>query len=69
MAKKLTNQMVHCSLVKMTNQMVHTHYENLCLLKPRYLAAKTLKTTHIQLCNYPLGITTIVQLSPKNIMY
>jgi hypothetical protein len=30
-----------------------------------YFATKTQKTTHIQLlCNYPLGITTIIQLSP-----
>jgi hypothetical protein len=41
------------------------HYEKLHLLKPHYLATKIQKTTHIQLlCNYPLGITTIVQLSP-----
>jgi hypothetical protein len=40
-------------------------YEKSCLLKPHYPATKTQKTTHIQLlCNYPLGITTIVQLSP-----
>ncbi len=32
--------------------------------KPHYLATKTQKTTHIQLlCNYFLGITTIVQLT------
>jgi hypothetical protein len=32
--------------------------------KPHYLATKTQKTIRIQLlCSYPLGITTIVQLS------
>jgi hypothetical protein len=37
----------------------------LYLLKPHYPATKNKKTTHIQLsCNYPLGISTIVQLSP-----
>jgi hypothetical protein len=70
MGKILTNKMFHYSLIKMINQMAHTHYEKLCLLKPHYIATKTLKTCHIQLlCNYPLGITTIVQLSPKNIVY
>jgi hypothetical protein len=39
-------------------------YEKSHLLKPHYPATKILKTIHIQLlCNYPLGITTIVQLS------
>jgi hypothetical protein len=40
------------------------HYEKSHLLKSHYLATKTQKKTHIQLlCNYPLGITTNVQLS------
>jgi hypothetical protein len=40
------------------------HYENLHLLKPHNLATKVQKIIYIQLlCNYPLGITTIVQLS------
>jgi hypothetical protein len=70
MGKKLTNQMVHYSLIKMTSQMVHIHYEKLCPLKPHYPPTKTLKTTNIQvLCSCPLSITTIVQLSPKNTMY
>jgi hypothetical protein len=39
------------------------HYEKLHPSKPHYPATKTQKTIHIQLlCNYPLGITTIVQL-------
>ncbi len=41
------------------------HYEKSHLLKPHYPAIKTQKIICIQLlCNYPLGITTIVQLSP-----
>ncbi len=37
------------------------HYEKLCPLKPHYSATKTQKTIRRQLlCNYPLGITTIV---------
>ncbi len=41
------------------------HYEKLHLLKPHYPITKTQKTTHIQLFyNYPLGITTTMQLSP-----
>jgi hypothetical protein len=41
------------------------HYEKLCPLKSHYPATKCLKKPHIQLlCNYPLGITTIMQLSP-----
>jgi hypothetical protein len=41
------------------------HYDKLCPLKPHYLITKTQKMIHIQLyCNYPLGITTNVQLSP-----
>ncbi len=40
------------------------HYEKSCSLKPHYLAIKTPKKTCIQLlCNYPLGITTTMQLS------
>jgi len=40
------------------------HYEKLRSLIPQYLGIKAQKTTHIQLlCNYPLGITTIMQLS------
>jgi hypothetical protein len=37
------------------------HYEKSHPLKPHYPTIKTQKTTHIQLlCNYSLGITTIV---------
>jgi hypothetical protein len=44
---------------------VHSHYEKLHPSKPHYPIIKIQKTTHIQLlCNYPLGITTSVQLSP-----
>ncbi len=40
------------------------HYEKLHSPKPHYLAIKIQKTIHIQLlCNYPLNITTIMQLS------
>jgi hypothetical protein len=40
------------------------HYEKSCLLKPHYLVTKTQKTIDIQLlCNYPLDITTTMQLS------
>jgi hypothetical protein len=40
------------------------HYEKLCLLAPHDLQLKLKKTIHIQLlCNYPFGITTVVQLS------
>jgi len=43
---------------------VHSPWKS-CSLKSHYLTTKTQKTTHIQLlCNYPLGITTSVQLSP-----
>jgi hypothetical protein len=43
----------------------HYHCEKSRLPKPHYPAIKIQKTTHIQLlCNYPLDITTIVQLSP-----
>ncbi len=46
------------------------YYEKLRPSKPHYHATKTQKTTHTQLlCNYLLGITTIVQLSPKNTVY
>jgi hypothetical protein len=42
------------------------HYEKSHLLKPHYLATKIQKKTYIQiLYNYPLGITTTIQLSPK----
>ncbi len=41
------------------------HYEKLCSSKSHYPIIKTQKITHIQvLCNYLLGITTSVQLSP-----
>ncbi len=41
-----------------------SYYKNLCLLKPHKHVIKIQKTIHIQLlCNYPLGITTSVQLS------
>ncbi len=41
------------------------HYEKSRLLKPHYLAIKTQAIICIQLlCDYPLGFTTIVQLSP-----
>jgi hypothetical protein len=41
------------------------HYEKSHLSKPHYPTTKTQKTTHIQLLyNYPLGITTTMQLSP-----
>jgi hypothetical protein len=40
------------------------HYEKSRPSKPRYPSTKTQKTTCIQLlCDYPLGITTTVQLS------
>jgi hypothetical protein len=40
-------------------------WEIMFLSKPHYLVTKTQKIICIQLlCNYPLGITTIVQLSP-----
>jgi hypothetical protein len=40
------------------------HYEKSCLSKSHYPSTKIQKTNHIQLlCNYPLGVTTIVQLS------
>jgi hypothetical protein len=43
----------------------NNHYEKSCPLKPHYPATKTQKTTHTKLlCNYPLGKTTIMQLSP-----
>jgi hypothetical protein len=46
------------------------HYEKLRLPKPHYPTTKSQKTTHIQLlCNYLMGITTIVQLSFRNTMY
>jgi hypothetical protein len=42
----------------------HKHYEKSHTSKPHYTTIKIQKTTQIQLlCNYPLGITTIVQLS------
>jgi len=45
--------------------LVSIHNENLHSSKLHNLAIKTQKTTHIQLlCNYPLGITTSVQLPP-----
>ncbi len=38
--------------------------------KSHYLATKTQKSICIQLlCNYPLGITTTVQISPSNTVY
>jgi hypothetical protein len=41
------------------------HYEKLHPLKPHCFTTTTQKTTHIQvLCNYPLNITTTMQLSP-----
>jgi hypothetical protein len=41
------------------------HYKNLCSSKPHYRITKIQKKIHIQLlCNYPLGITTTMQLSP-----
>jgi saccharopine dehydrogenase-like NADP-dependent oxidoreductase len=41
------------------------HHEELRSLKPHCPTTKTQKTIHIQLlCNYLLGITTSVQLSP-----
>ncbi len=44
---------------------VRYHYKQLHPLKPYYPTTKTQKTTRIQaLCNYLLGITTSVQLSP-----
>jgi hypothetical protein len=53
------------------NNLTTIHYEKSRSWKPHYLATiiqKTIwtkKTTCIQLlCNYPLGITTIVRLSP-----
>jgi len=43
----------------------HDYYKKSRMLKPYYPTPKTQKTTHIQLlCNYPLGITTTMQLSP-----
>jgi hypothetical protein len=46
------------------------HYDKSHSLKPHYPATKTQKTSHVQLlCNYLLGITTRVQLSPINIMH
>jgi hypothetical protein len=45
--------------------LVMCHYKKSRMLKPYYPTPKTQKTTHIQLlCNYPLGITTTMQLSP-----
>jgi hypothetical protein len=39
------------------------HYEKLCPSKPHCFAIKIQKTTRIQLlCNYPFGITHIMQL-------
>jgi hypothetical protein len=41
------------------------YYKKSCPSKPHHPATKAQKTIHIQLLwNYPLGITTIVQLSP-----
>jgi len=41
------------------------HYEKSHPPKPHYLATKIQKTIRIKLlCNYPLGITTTMQLSP-----
>ncbi len=52
------NNHKHCSILCI-------HYEKSCLLKPHYPTIKTQKTICVQLlCNYPLGITTTVQLSP-----
>jgi hypothetical protein len=47
--------------------MLLKHYEKLHLLKPYYYATRAQKKIRIQLlCNYPLSITTIMQLSPGN---
>jgi hypothetical protein len=44
---------------------INNHYEKSRPPKPHYPPTKIQKTTHIQLlCIYPLGITTIMQLSP-----
>jgi hypothetical protein len=41
------------------------HYEKSRPPKPYYLATRIQKIIYIELlCNYPLSITTIVQLSP-----
>jgi hypothetical protein len=40
---------------------IYIHYEKSCSSKPHYSITKVQITTHIQLlCNYPLGITTIL---------
>jgi hypothetical protein len=52
------------------NVLKSSHYEKSHPSKPHYPTTKTQKITHIQLLyNYPLSITTIVQLSPKNMVY
>jgi len=48
----------------MLNKLNVIHFEKLCLLKPHYHATKVRKMICIQLlCKYPLGSTTIVQVS------
>ncbi len=43
----------------------YSHYEKSHPPKPHYIVTKTQKQILMQLfCNYPLGITIIVQLSP-----
>jgi hypothetical protein len=47
---------IECNLKK-------EHYEKLCPSKPHWFATTVKKTTYIQLlCNYPFGITNIMQL-------
>jgi hypothetical protein len=47
--------------------MLLEHYEKLHMSKSYYYATRVQKTTHMQLlCNYPLGITTTMQLSLGN---
>jgi hypothetical protein len=57
--------LVKDNIFKPVNQPPGCHYDKSYSSKPHYPTTQTQKITHIEsLCNYPLGITTIVQLSP-----